>query len=123
MSSAEPWRRRHCYLLDWPAFGRAVETIAEQVSSSGRAVDAVVAIARGGMIPGGAIANLLNVSQFLACSITRNVGAGEYLVKSEPVAQWFSSLAPIAGRSVLVVDDVVGTGATVDLVRRRCEAA
>lgn len=46
-------------VLDWATFGRASREIAQAVVDSGFAPDVVVAVARGGLPPGGAIAYAL----------------------------------------------------------------
>lgn len=46
-------------VLDWDEFGIATRQLAQQVVDSGFTPDVVVAIARGGLVPGGAMAYAL----------------------------------------------------------------
>lgn len=118
-----PWRRAKCYALGWEAFGRCIDHLIASVVESGERFDSILGIARGGLIPAASIANRLEIRSFHAYSVRRNQGQGEYLEKGEPMVDWASPIESLRGSAVLIVDDVSGTGATLELVRSRCVAA
>jgi len=111
------WRHRGVYRLSWDNFDITVRAIAQEVRSGGEPVDCVLGISRGGLVPAVALSNLLGVSLLHVVSVTRNVGAGQYLEKQPPAVSWFGELSALGDQRVLVVDDVAGTGETLDLVR------
>ncbi|MFC9035351.1 phosphoribosyltransferase, partial [Streptomyces arboris] len=75
-------------VLTWDMFGRASRELALQVTDSGWLPDVVVAVARGGLVPGGAIAYALRSSS--RCSSPE---------ESAPGRSW---PAPAAGASRMV---------------------
>jgi uncharacterized protein len=111
------WRHRAIYRLSWGSFDTTVRAIAQRVRSGGEPVDCVLGISRGGLVPAVALSNLLGDSPLHVVSVARNVGAGQYLDKQPPAMSWFSDLSALGDQRVLVVDDVAGTGETLDFVR------
>lgn len=67
-------------VLDWDEFGIATRQLAQQVVDSGFTPDVVVAIARGGLVPGGAMAYALGTKGVG----TMNVEFTPTLVKRSP---------------------------------------
>lgn len=121
MNAAEQtplWRRRVLYRLTWDGFDRVVRAVAEAVRSGGP-VDCVLGISRGGLVPAVALSSQLGVAPLHVMSVSRNVGSGQYLDKQPPTVTWTSDLDALREQHVLVVDDVAGTGATLELVRSR----
>jgi uncharacterized protein len=112
------WRRRVLHRLTWDGFDRVVRAIADGVRSGGP-VDCVLGISRGGLVPAVALSSQLGVASLHVVSVSRNVGSGQYLDKQPPTVTWTSDLEALREQHVLVVDDVAGTGATLELVRSR----
>ncbi|GMA33281.1 phosphoribosyltransferase [Litorihabitans aurantiacus] len=102
-------------VLEWGTFGHAVRDLARAVVTSGWVPDVVLAIARGGLIPAGAIAYALDTKAMGTMNVEFYSGVGETL--PDPVV-----LPPamdpteLSGQRVLVVDDVADSGRTLDLV-------
>jgi len=113
------WRRNSLYLLNWKDFDAAIRSISAGVRSTAPGVDCVLGISRGGLVPAVALSNALGVSPFHAIAVGRNVGDGQYLDKQPPKVLWGDDLTGLRGRRVLVVDDVAGSGATLDHVREQ----
>ena len=61
--------------LTWQGFGDACRQIAEQIADSGWMPDLIVAIARGGMLPAGAISYALGVKANGAINVEFYTGA------------------------------------------------
>ncbi|MGQ4537329.1 phosphoribosyltransferase [Dermabacteraceae bacterium P7074] len=107
-------------VLSWSEFGEASRELARQILASGWIPDLVIAVARGGLLPAGALGYALDVKAMGTMNVEFYTGIDETL--EEPVL-----LAPhmdtsdIAGQKVLVVDDVADSGKTLakvmDLLR------
>ncbi len=103
-----PWRKalRMCYAL------------AEAIIDSGREFDAIVTISRGGLIPARIVSDVLGVDEFYTVR-SRFWGIGGK-VAPEPLVKMYEGVE-VKGRDVLVVDEVVDTGATMAKVVRLLE--
>lgn len=118
------WARAGCYVMEWDDFGRCVEVLRAQVDDSGFAPTAICAIARGGLLPAAYLATTLAVERSSSVRVRRTVDDTRYAAKvpPEPVPVHALELRP--DDRLLVVDDIVGTGATAEVVlealRPRC---
>lgn len=107
-------------VLTWQGFGDATRELAQTVMDSGFDPEIVIAVARGGMLPGGALTYAMGTKLTDAINVEFYTDVHETL--PDPVL-----LAPlldtdsIAGRRVLVVDDVADSGRTLELVIRLLE--
>lgn len=102
-------------VLSWDEFGDAAREIAQQVVDSGFVPDVVVAIARGGLIPGGAVAYALGTKGVGTMNIEFYTDIGETL--SDPrILPPLMDTRELPGQKVLVVDDVADSGRTLALV-------
>lgn len=100
--------------LTWDLFGEACRTLSRTIAADGYAPDVVVAIARGGLLPAGAIAYGLGVKHCGAINVEFYTGIGTVL--DEPVVLTPAlDVASLAGCRVLLVDDVADSGRTLDL--------
>jgi hypoxanthine phosphoribosyltransferase len=87
--------------------------------------DAMVMITRGGVIPGGLLSEALNITNVLTAAVDFPFEAkreGSKLLAWPRFIQ-FPDDAQLAGRIVLVVDDVWGSGRTITAVKNRVVAA
>ncbi|MDD7384390.1 MAG: phosphoribosyltransferase [Actinomycetaceae bacterium] len=101
--------------LSWPAFGEASRWIAQAIWDSGWMPDLIVAIARGGLLPAGAIAYSLGVKAIGTMNVEFYTGIAE--TKDEPVLiPPLMDPSSLEGKKVLVVDDVADSGKTLELV-------
>ncbi len=106
-------------ILHWPHFGEACRELATQVAASGYRPDIVLAVARGGLLPAGAIAYALDVKNVFTMNVEYYTGIDRRLdfpVMLPPLL----NAVDIAGARVLVADDVADTGATLKLVNDFC---
>lgn len=105
--------------LDWQLFGKATRELAEQIAASGYEPDIVLAIARGGLFPAGALGYALDVKNLHVVNVEFYTGVDERLplpVMLPPVP----NVVDLSGARVLIADDVADTGATLKLVRDFC---
>lgn len=106
-------------VMTWDLFGRAGRELAQDVADSGFDPDIVLGIARGGLIPAGALAYALDRKNLFTLSVEFYTGVNARLdvpVMLPP----FLDTADLTGAQVLIVDDVADTGKTLELVREFC---
>ncbi len=102
-------------VLTWQLFGDASQDLAHQIADSGFVPEIVIAVARGGMVPAGALTYALGVKLTDAINVEFYTDVSKTL--PDPVL-----LAPrldtesVSGKKLLVVDDVADSGRTLALV-------
>ncbi len=101
-------------VLTWSAFGDATRDLSRAIVADGFVPDVVVAIARGGLLPAGAIAYGLGVKNCGALNVEFYTGIGTVLDAPQLLPPDLD-LAHLPGRRVLLVDDVADTGRTLAL--------
>lgn len=108
-----------CY--DWADIDAQSRTLAAMIDGP---VDVIVAVMRGGAVPATIIANELDVDHVLGTKIIQNGqttgitadGAAPYIGSRAEVLVPLNDV-PLAGRHVLIVDDVLDSGETLRRVR------
>jgi uncharacterized protein len=108
-------------VMQWSDLGVAAEALAEQVRSDGFRPDLILAIARGGLLPGGAIGYALGVKNTSAISIEFYTGIDERL-EVPIVLPPTPELVDLTHADLLIVDDVADTGGTLEVVHEFCAA-
>jgi len=107
--------------LSWQTFGDATRELSRMVVASGFEPEIVVAIARGGLLPAGAIAYGLGVKNCGALNIEFYTGIGTVLTAPEVIPPALD-LAYLSGRRILLVDDVADSGHTLRLALELLDA-
>lgn len=102
-------------VLTWEAFGDAARELAQQVADSGFEPEIVIAIARGGMVPAGAVCYALGLKLADCINVEFYTDVAATLPDTVLLAPLLDT-SSIAGRRLLVVDDVVDSGRTMALV-------
>jgi len=109
-------------ILTWQGFGDATRELSRRIVASGFRPEVVVAIARGGLLPAGAIAYGLGVKNCGAINMEFYTGIGTVLDAPEVLPPALD-MEYLDGRRVLLVDDVADSGRTlrmaVDMLRDR----
>lgn len=101
--------------LTWNLFGAASRELAASISDSGYEPELVIAVARGGLIPAGAIAYALGVKAAGTLNVEFYSDIEETL--PEPVVlEPLLDTGALQGKKLLIVDDVVDSGKTLALV-------
>jgi hypoxanthine phosphoribosyltransferase len=119
MSSRSPYDYSHrdgVRAISWNDFHGICKALALGV----RAFDpeAIVAVARGGLYPGTLLSHLLR-RELYPVRITRRVA--DVVVHESPI--WIVEPSPlVAGKRVLVVDEIASTGETIAIVAERVRA-
>src|SRR3954469_7184197 len=105
-------------VISWPELDRLVEVLARQV---GRDHDVILAIARGGLVPAGMLAYRLGIRDILVTAVAYYDEAG----RRRDLPEFLHFPAPdfVAGRNVLIVDEVWDSGSTIAAVTERVRLA
>ncbi len=103
--------------LTWEGFGAATRELARTILTDGFAPEVVVAIARGGLLPAGAISYGLGTKNCGTMNVEFYTGIGTVLDDPVVLPPEFD-MAYLEGRRVLLVDDVADSGRTLDLAVR-----
>jgi hypoxanthine phosphoribosyltransferase len=111
------WARERLLTISWSAMGLMLTGLADQIRNSGFRPEVVVGIARGGLPPAVALANLLDVTEFRLLGIPRNASNSRYSERADPRYEYLVPDRPITGRRTLLVDDIMGDGGTMALAR------
>jgi hypoxanthine phosphoribosyltransferase len=105
--------------LTWEEFGQAGRDLAAQVAAADYRPDLILSIARGGLLAAGALSYALDVKNVQVMNIVFYTGVDERLdlpVMLPPVP----NAVDLSGATVLIVDDVADTGATLQTVHDFC---
>ncbi|GAA1435414.1 phosphoribosyltransferase [Microlunatus lacustris] len=105
--------------LTYELFGQSIGELARQVADSGFEPDILLGIARGGLVPAGALAYALDCKNLFTISVEFYTGVDQRLdvpVMLPP----FLDARDLDEARVLVVDDVADTGRTLELVHQFC---
>ena len=102
-------------VLTWEGFGDASRELTQQIVDSGWIPDLIVAIARGGLIPAGAIAYAMDVKAIGTMNVEFYSGIGETLEEPQLLPP-LMDVSAMDGKRVLVVDDVADSGKTLKMV-------
>ncbi|MCK9795818.1 phosphoribosyltransferase [Isoptericola sp. 4D.3] len=113
--AAEPAVGPEREVLTWTLLPVAIRELAERVVASGFRPDVVVAVARGGLVPGGAMAYALGTKGVGTLNVEFYTDIGKTL--DDPrVLPPLMDTSELPGSAVLVVDDVADSGRTLALV-------
>ncbi|MFW6187963.1 MAG: phosphoribosyltransferase [Actinomycetota bacterium] len=102
-------------ILTWEGFGEATQGLARSVVDSGFLPDIIIAVARGGLLPAGALSYAMGVKLSDAINVEFYTDVHETLPDPVLLAPMLDTES-IAGRRLLVVDDVADSGRTLALV-------
>lgn len=103
--------------LTWEGFGDATRELSRAIVADGYAPEVVVAVARGGLLPGGALAYGLGIKNCGAINVEFYTGVGTVLAAPELLPPELD-MSYLDGRRVLLVDDVADSGRTLELAVR-----
>lgn len=116
----EPQRRE---LVTWEELDKLIDHLIPQFR---REFTAMVMITRGGIIPGGMLAEAMNTTHILTAAV--DFPAQTQSEKTSAFMAWpefiqFPADDKLRGRPTLIVDDVWGSGRTITAVKNRVSAA
>jgi hypoxanthine phosphoribosyltransferase len=106
-------------VMTWDHLGEAARELAGSVVDSGYRVDILLAIARGGLLPGGAVAYALGVKNSCAMNVEFYTDVDERL-EVPLILPPAPELIDLEHAKMLIVDDVADTGRTLEVVQDFC---
>ncbi len=109
-------------VLSWEELNGHVESLAQQIHNLPEAQrpDAILAISRGGLVPGAMLAYRLGIRDLLIAVAEHYDAAGR---RPAPTIARMPSDESLKGRSILIVDEVWESGRTIALVAEHARAA
>jgi hypothetical protein len=102
--------------VGWAEIAHLCAVLSDRVR--GHQFDAVMAVARGGLIPAALVAQELGVRNVIVASVASYQGDR----RGQTQFLEFPSAEQLRGRSILVVDDIWDSGRTLHAVRERAVA-
>lgn len=118
-------------MATWEDIDKIVDTLLPQIKSAG-SFDGIVMITRGGIIPGGLLAEALNITYVLTAAVyfvdtittfPSTLGQEAPVKFAIPSFLQFPETPLVRGRQLLLVDDVWGSGRTSVSIKGRLQAA
>ena len=106
--------------MRWDDLGTGARELAQMVVDDGYRPDIVLAIARGGLLVGGAVGYALGVKNTFSMNVEFYTGVDERL-EMPMLLPPVPDLVDFGEQKVLIADDVADTGATLALVKEFCE--
>ncbi len=100
--------------ISWAEIVEASERLATLVARRNVRYDAILAISRGGLFPSGVLSYTLGIKDVAAVAVERYERRAPAAVHVIRQPDWGS----FEGKSVLIVDEMVDEGVTIDRVRR-----
>lgn len=107
--------------LTWNDVDKLMEKLLPQLSGS--YFDAMIMITRGGIVPGGIIAEAMNMRVVLTASVDFPSDVVAARLMAWPEFLQFPEERLLRNQRILVVDDVWGSGRTITAVKGRVVAA
>jgi hypoxanthine phosphoribosyltransferase len=116
---AEPLRKE---VLTWTDVDRLIDHLIPQFEGD---YDAMIIITRGGIIPGGLLAEAMNITHILTAAVDF---PAQFEMEQTKLMAWpkfiqFPENRLLEGHRTLVVDDVWGSGRTITTVKIRAASA
>jgi hypoxanthine phosphoribosyltransferase len=106
-------------IISWAEVDQLIDLLIPQINSVG-VFTSMIMITRGGLIPGGMLAEALNIQHVLTAAVdfpAKATGAASLMVW--PKFLQFPEPSLVVNRRTLIVDDVWGSGRTSVAVRER----
>ena len=110
-------------MISWEEMDRLIDHLVPQFK---REFTAMVIITRGGIVPGGMLAEAMDITHILTAAV--DFPAQQMKTEQSKLMMWpefiqFPAEDKLIGRPTLIVDDVWGSGRTITAVKNRVSAA
>lgn len=104
--------------LTWSDIKRRCVDLSEQIRDQSITFDAIIAIQRGGCVPGVYLSHIMEIPDFFTIGVrttaTENIRSSRLV---DPIISSNYSFKNIKGKRILIVDDVVNTGKTINIAK------
>jgi hypothetical protein len=109
-------------ILTWADVDKLIDVLVPQLRTAG-SFDAMLMITRGGIIPGGMLAEALRIQTVLTAAVDFPSDAERTGLMAWPSFLQFPDAKLLTRRQTLIIDDVWGSGRTSTAVKGRAQAA
>lgn len=109
-------------VLSWSDVDKLIDVLLPQLRSVGT-FSGMIMITRGGVIPGGMLAEALGIQHLLTAAVDFPATAAGASLMAWPSFLQFPDPSLVVNRKTLIVDDVWGSGRTSIAVRERVQSA
>ena len=106
-----------CVVPSWAEITGLTSEVAAKIEKSGFYPDAIVAVSRGGLVPGRLVADFLHVKNVLAIKAD-HWGITASKDGKASISYGINPALDLSGQKILIVDDVTDTGESLELCRR-----
>jgi hypoxanthine phosphoribosyltransferase len=103
--------------INWSEYNQSIERLAVKVNESGWSFNQIVCIARGGLRVGDTLSRIFKLPLAIISTQSYTGKAGKERGRLT-VAEHMTMTTPTLGERVLLVDDLVDSGVTLDVVKR-----
>lgn len=104
--------------MSWNQYHDLATKVAETLK--GRQFDQIVGISRSGLILAVHLSHILNIRTVGCVEVIRTSDDEINAEKVDPTIGYWANIDNSNGRRLLLVDDIVGEGKTMELVKRKC---
>lgn len=102
--------------IDWKEISAIVKNMSDNIKSDYNP-EIIISIVRGGMIPSVILSHVLNIRKIENIKSIETISDEINAVKQEPMIDEKVNLSEIRGKKVLIVDDILGSGATIRKIK------
>ena len=118
----QPEEQRPHIVMTWTDIDRLINYL---IPKFDREFNAMVMVTRGGIVPGGMLAEAMDITHVLTAAVDF---PSQFEAEQSKLMAWpdfiqFPADEQLRGRAVLIVDDVWGSGRTITAVKNRVAAA
>ena len=107
-------------MITWEEVDRLIDYLLPQFR---REFTAMIMITRGGVVPGGMLAEAMDITHVLTAAVNFPAQLQKSALMARPEFLQFPTDELLRGRPTLIVDDVWGSGRTITAVKNRVSAA
>ncbi len=101
--------------VSWNDINKIVESFSEQLSGINKP-DCIVTIQRGGLIPAVMLSHKINVRDIIVIDARITIDDEINSCKGVPVLKKNIALNTISNKKIVIIDDILGSGETLNLV-------
>ena len=104
--------------FDWRKFSEIVKNMSENIKKDYNP-EVIISVVRGGMVPSVILSHALGIRKVENIKSIETISDEINAIKLEPIIDKNVNLSEIRRKKVLIVDDILGSGATIRKNKRR----
>lgn len=102
--------------FDWNEISEIVKNMSQNIKKDYNP-EIIISVVRGGMIPGVILSHALNIRKVENIKSIETISDEINAIKQEPIVDENINLSEIRGKKVLIIDDILGSGATIRKIK------